>query len=117
MPGYTVRLPTELEWEYAFRVNSRASSPPLKSMLLNHWEWCENPYSYLDYLPEGAMELIGAPERPVRGGAWLNIPETVSAATRGALSPETCSPFVSFRPVIAREPGETETSGGNAGRR
>lgn len=105
MPGYTVRLPFELEWEYAAGVNSRTVSRPLGSMLLNHWEWCENPYSYLDYLPEGAMELIDVPERPVRGGAWLNTPGTITEKTRGGLDPETCSPFVSFRPVIAPDAG------------
>jgi len=122
--GLTARLPREDQWEVAARLNripensselpseisevSNADSGTLgiTGMAGNVREWALNPYRENENLFRSAdgsasyqspSDPLAAPDRPVRGGAFIDRNLPYPAAVRGGLSPETTSPVIGFR--------------------
>ena len=83
--GWKVKLPNEEEWKLSLH-------PEVRS---NVWEWCDDFFAPIDYLP--APFVIESPQMLIMG----RTPE--GEESRASLTPESCSPVVSFRPIIVME--------------
>ncbi|HUX12160.1 MAG TPA: SUMF1/EgtB/PvdO family nonheme iron enzyme [Spirochaetia bacterium] len=92
----------------------------LRDMLGNVWEWTASWYrpaapalalrsAQGDSPAEGiaisdpAAALLPAAHRTVKGGSFANRSDVLSAATRGSLPPDWCTPYLGFRLVIVRK--------------
>lgn len=132
LSNYQVRLPREEEWEWVSRLekaddgdqlfikgingpvsvlNNEGSQGEVLHLLGNVWEWCADWYylgEYFFFAGDGKKKLsmevqeIPAAEKVVRGGSWANMPHSIQPTTRGSQPPVWCTPFLGFRPVIAK---------------
>ena len=79
----------------------------LFDMLGNVWEWCQD--SGGSYSPKAQTDPISepSPERVIRGGSWLNIPQYVRAAYRRRYLSKRGNERIGFRcRVQSGEPSE-----------
>jgi iron(II)-dependent oxidoreductase len=104
MQELTVDLPTEIQWQYAAELDSIGATGFEGGL----WEWCSDYYVPHSFLPAASNSRVIGPERSIRGGSWINSPNSVRTSTRASLPPRICSPFVGFRPVIELVSGTIE---------
>jgi formylglycine-generating enzyme required for sulfatase activity len=100
--GWKAALPTEAQWKELSLVSAVSGVGSI-------WEWCADPYAPFPAFQADPViiEEIGSPEKLVRGASWVKPPlererQQYIRETRGSVPPESSTPFVSFRPVLAR---------------
>ncbi|MDA3939642.1 MAG: SUMF1/EgtB/PvdO family nonheme iron enzyme, partial [Spirochaetia bacterium] len=117
MSGYTLKLPSEAQWEaaakfdfssnanYVFKESgaessvstdfSRIGNAGLYDISGNVWEWTDNWFFPTDsvnsLLGLDNIEYEGV-EKAVRGGSWANSSNDINITTRGSQDPSWCTP-------------------------
>lgn len=122
--GWTYRLPTEAQWEYACRAQTfgpysgdlenvawynrnsglrthivggkRPNAWGLQDMHGNVWEWCRDAYQKHPTTGKDPLTAKG-PDRVARGGSWCNEPRRVRSASRVGFAPDYRSAALGFR--------------------
>jgi len=129
LADYTVRLPDEIEWEWAALTETKGgifkesglegpastegrfpNNSGFYDLKGNLWEWCSNWYAPASSLissrsPEYNESYISeypGIEKAVRGGSWANE-SNISTSTRGSQPLAWCTDFLGFRPVLVKE--------------
>ena len=129
--GHLIRLPTELEWEYACRAGSRTVDEPdldsmawhcdnsrgharevggkpanawgLHDMYGNVWEWCQDWLGANERkLGRIVFEEASASMRARRGGSWFLSPRFCRADYRAGADPNKGDFTLGFRVVLAQ---------------
>lgn len=108
--GISYRLPTEEEWSYAaYSVQDKSYATSLnwtdmddtrpKMMMGGIWEFTSTEYVPLSRVLSYDTYPVENDDVIIKGGSYLNTPESVNADTVGLIGKSTCSDYVGFRIV------------------
>ncbi len=140
--GFTYRLPTEAEWEYACRAGSeenfagpldqmawysltgrrgnqpvatkQASLWGLHDMHGNVWEWCEDNYTptYPAAVQVNPRPVTEGIFKVMRGGSWNSTADLCRSANRSSIAPSDSNPDLGFRVVLGPDFGDAPAAAG-----